>query len=80
MQLIKLQKQITRDVNSRLIGQELQVVVEKESKKSTDQWAGRTDGNTWVIFDKMNFKLKDTVTLRIHDAQGVTLFGTPIVS
>ena len=78
--LIKLQKQITRDVNSRLIGQELQVVVEKESKKSTDQWAGRTDGNTWVIFDKMNFKLKDTVTLRIHDAQGVTLFGTPIVS
>ena len=79
-ELIALQKEITRNVNTRLIGQELQVIVEKESKKSNEQWAGRTDGNTWVIFDKMNFELKDTVTLRIHDAQGVSLFGTPIVS
>ena len=79
-ELIKLQKEITHEVNSSCIGKELHVIVEKESKKSNDQWAGRTEGNTWVIFDKMNFKLKDTVTLRIHDAQGVTLFGTPVVS
>jgi tRNA-2-methylthio-N6-dimethylallyladenosine synthase len=78
--LISLQKEITHNVNSRLIGTDLQVIVEKESKKSKNQWAGRTNGNTWVIFDKMNFKLKDTVTLRINDAQGVTLFGDPIVS
>ena len=79
-ELIRLQKEITHEVNSSYIGKELHVIVEKESKKSKDQWAGRTEGNTWVIFDKMNFKLKDTVTLRIHDAQGVTLFGTPVVS
>ena len=78
--LIKLQKEITYNVNSRLIGKNLQVIVEKESKKSQYQWAGRTNGNTWVIFDKMNFKLKDTVTLRINDAKGITLFGDPIVS
>jgi len=78
--LIKLQKEITYNVNSRLIGKDLQVIVEKESKKSQYQWAGRTNGNTWVIFDKMNFKLKDTVTLRINDAKGITLFGDPIVS
>ena len=78
--LISLQKKVTHNVNSRLIGKDLQVIVEKESKKSKKQWAGRTDGNTWVIFDKMNFKLKDTVTLRINDAQGITLFGDPIVS
>ena len=78
--LIKLQKEITCNVNSRLIGKDLQVIVEKESKKSQYQWAGRTNGNTWVIFDKMNFKLKDTVTLRINDAKGITLFGDPIVS
>ena len=79
-ELIKLQKSITQNVNSRLIGKELQVIVEKESKKSKQQWAGRTNGNTWVIFDKMNFNLKDTVTLRISDAQGITLFGNPVVS
>ncbi len=78
--LISLQKVVTHNVNSRLIGKDLQVIVEKESKKSKNQWAGRTNGNTWVIFDKMNFKLKDTVTLRINDAQGITLFGDPIVS
>tara|TARA_Y100000768_G_scaffold52357_1_gene34428 strand:+ start:2129 stop:3439 length:1311 start_codon:yes stop_codon:yes gene_type:complete len=78
--LISLQKVVTNNVNSRLIGKDLQVIVEKESKKSKSQWAGRTNGNTWVIFDKMNFKLKDTVTLRINDAQGITLFGDPIVS
>ena len=78
--LIKLQKEITRQINSSYIGKEVQVIVEKQSKKSEDQWAGRTEGNSWVVFDKMSFKLKDTVTLRIHDAQGVTLFGTPITS
>ena len=78
--LIQLQKRITQKVNRNLIGKELQVIVEKESKKSNKQWAGRTDGNTWAIFDKMNFKIKDSVVLRIDDAQGVTLFGTPITS
>ena len=78
--LINKQKEISLNVNRRYIGQELQVIVERESKKSTSQWSGRTEGNTWVIFDKMNFKPKDLVTLRIDDAQGVSLFGTPITS
>ncbi len=79
-ELIQLQKEVTKKVNRNLIGKELQVIVEKESKKSDKQWAGRTDGNTWVIFDKMNFKIKDLVVLRVDDAQGITLFGTPITS
>ena len=78
--LIILQKKVTQNVNSQLIGKELHVIVEKESKKSNKQWAGRTDGNTWVIFDKMNFKLKDLVALRIKDAKGVSLFGEPVTS
>jgi tRNA-2-methylthio-N6-dimethylallyladenosine synthase len=79
-ELIELQKKMTKKVNRGLIGKELQVIVEKESKKSNRQWAGRTDGNTWVVFNKMNFKIKDLVVVRIDDAQGVTLFGTPITS
>ena len=78
--LISSQKEISLNVNKKQIGKELQVIVEKESKKSANQWSGRTAGNTWVIFDKMNFKPKDLVTLRIDDAQGVSLFGTPITS
>ena len=78
--LISSQKEISLNVNKKQIGKELQVIVEKESKKSANQWSGRTAGNTLVIFDKMNFKPKDLVTLRIDDAQGVSLFGTPITS
>ncbi len=79
-ELIARQKEITLEVNRGYIGQDLQVIVEKESKKSSSQWSGRTEGNTWVIFDKMSFEPKDLVTLRIDNAQGVSLFGTPITS
>ena len=35
-------------------------------------------GNTWVIFDKGTYKIKDKVKLLIYDAQGVSLFGKKI--
>jgi len=53
--------------------------VEKESKKSTMQWTGRTEGNMGVIFDKGNAQLKDIVDILIHDAQGVSLFGNRVL-
>ena len=53
----------------------LKVLVEKESKKSSNQWAGRSEGNAWVVFDKINETIKDIVNVEIQDAKGVTLFG-----
>ena len=77
--LIKLQQSHTLKANLRHVGKVLKVLVEKESKKSADQWAGRTEGNTWVVFDKSNEKLKDIVKVYIEDAKGVTLFGSRIL-
>ena len=51
----------------------------KESKKSSKQWAGRSDGNTWVIFDKINENIKDMVDVYIQDAKGVTLLGNRVL-
>ena len=62
-------------MNKKLINKVLPVLIEKVSKKSSNQWAGRTEGNTWVIFDKNNEKIKDIVNIEITDAKGVTLFG-----
>ena len=76
--VINLQKQLTLQENQKYIGQVLDVLVEKESKKSSEQWAGRTDGNTWVIFDKTNENIKDIVSVLIQDAQGVSLLGKRI--
>lgn len=76
--LITLQKQSTLSANQRHIGSTQKVLVEKISKKSAHQWAGRTDGNTWVVWDKTDENIKDIVTVKIKDAQGVTLFGDRI--
>lgn len=78
IRLIDLQKQNTFQANQKHIGKTLEVIVEKTSKKSEAQWAGRTPGNFWVVWDKSGEKIKDTVKLFIDDAQGVTLFGRPI--
>ena len=74
-ELIKTQKLCTKNANNWYVGKTVSVLVEKESKKSSEQWAGRTDGNTWVIFDKGNSQIKDIVDIKIEDAQGITLFG-----
>jgi len=73
--LIDLQKEHTLLRNRQLIDKVEWVLVEKESKKSSRQWAGRTDSNKWVIFDKGSAKIKDLVPVRITAAHGVTLQG-----
>ena len=76
--VIALQKELTLKANQQYIGNVIKVLIDKESKKSSKQWAGRSDGNTWVIFDKTNEKIKDIVNILIQDAQGVTLFGNRV--
>jgi len=77
--VIELQKKISLLRNQRHIGKSLPIMVEKESKKSNLNWAGRTEGNAWVIFNKTNEKPKDIVNVLIQDAQGVSLFGERIL-
>ena len=72
---IALQKILTLKNNKLKIGKIFEVLVEKESKKSANQWAGRLDGNMWVVFDKTNEKIKDLVKVKILDTKGITLFG-----
>jgi len=74
-QLIKLQKQHTLIRNQENVGNTEIVLVEKESKRSSLNWAGRTDSNKWVIFDKGNAQIKDFVAVEITEARGVSLHG-----
>jgi tRNA-2-methylthio-N6-dimethylallyladenosine synthase len=73
--LIALQKQHTLDRNKAEIGNERLVLVEKDSRKSKNQWMGRTDSNKWVIFDKGTAGVKDLVKVKIQGARGVSLLG-----
>ena len=73
--VIKLQKEHTLIRNKEMIGNIERVLVEKNSKRSINQWAGRTDSNKWVIFDKENANIKDIVDVLITDAKGISLHG-----
>ena len=78
-QLIDLQQSHTLIANQRHIGKVLKVMVEKESKKSPQEWSGRTEGNMGVIFDKNDEQIKDIVNVLIQDAQGVSMFGNRVL-
>ena len=79
-QVIDLQKKHTLERNMDLVGTLQAVLVEKESKMSSDYWAGRTDSNKWVIFKKENIPKKDMVSVVIKEAKGITLHGEFIQS
>jgi tRNA-2-methylthio-N6-dimethylallyladenosine synthase len=74
-QIIDLQKRHTLERNLDLVGTIRRVLIEKESKMSSHQWAGRTDSNKWVIFDKEDVQIKDMVSIQIKKAKGITLHG-----
>ena len=76
--LIAFQLRSTLNQNQGLVGKTLRVLIEKESKKSKDQWAGRAEGNMWVVFNKGNESIGDLIDVKIEDARGVTLFGSNI--
>ncbi|NQV29286.1 MAG: tRNA (N6-isopentenyl adenosine(37)-C2)-methylthiotransferase MiaB [Candidatus Marinimicrobia bacterium] len=73
--MIVLQKEHTLRRNRGHIGEIVEVLVEKNSKKSENQHQGRTRSNIIVIFDKAGERPGDLVTVEIMDAQVITLFG-----
>ena len=73
--VINLQKEHSILRNKKLIGSIQTVLVEKQSKMSSNHWAGRTDSNKWVIFRKGKVKLNEMVKVSILDSKGVSLKG-----
>ena len=74
-ELIDVQQRHTLKRNQETIGKRVKVLVEKNSKKSKNFWAGRTDNNKWVLFPKEETQIGDFVNVRIVDARGISLFG-----
>lgn len=61
------------------LGRTLTVLIEGNSKKSDDDWAGRCDTNKMVVFPKTgNFKKGDYVDVLITDCTAGTLIGKAV--
>lgn len=78
--LVELQREISAAKNRELLGTDVEVLVEGNAKKSSDQWMGHTEWNVTVVWDKtaLPLTLGDRVTIKVDDASASTLFGTPV--
>jgi tRNA-2-methylthio-N6-dimethylallyladenosine synthase len=60
------------------IGKTEEVLIEKESKKSDQHWAGRNTQNTMVVFPKEHYKVGDFVMVKMNDCTSATLIGEAV--
>ena len=56
----------------------MEVLVEKQSKKSEAQWSGRTSQNIVCVFPKEDYKIGEFVNVKIIDCTSATLIGEAI--
>jgi tRNA-2-methylthio-N6-dimethylallyladenosine synthase len=77
-EIIAVQRRTGLERAQFFVGKTVEVLVEKESKRSDQQWAGRNTQNYVVIFDKEIYKPGDYVMVEITDCTSATLLGKPI--
>jgi tRNA-2-methylthio-N6-dimethylallyladenosine synthase len=77
-EIIELQGEHSLESNEAEIGRVHTVLVEGTSKKSDEQFFGRTDTNKGVVFDREDYAKGDYVKVRIDDCTSSTLLGTAL--
>ena len=73
--MIALQNELSLESNRRDIGKEFEVLVEGRSKRSADEFFGRTSQNKVVVFPRGTVRPGDFIRVRITDASSATLRG-----
>lgn len=71
--MIALQNELSAESNRRDIGKEFEVLVEGVSKRSTQQWIGRTQQNKTCVFPRGDFRVGDLVKVRVTGSSSATL-------
>ena len=61
------------------VGKTRKVLIEAASKKSDNDFYGRTDQNKVVVFPKGNLKVGEYVTIKIKSCTAGTLLGEEII-
>ena len=77
-QIVDLQQEHSNYRTNNYIGKIVEVLIEKESKKSSSQWSGKNQQNTVVVFDKEHFQVGDFVNVLIKNCTSATLIGKAI--
>ena len=78
VRLVELQKTITGEKNSEMVGGTFEILVEGEAKKEPDSLMGRTDTFKSTVFPREHYKVGDLVEVKIESSRGATLFGRAV--
>ncbi|MCF6159140.1 MAG: tRNA (N6-isopentenyl adenosine(37)-C2)-methylthiotransferase MiaB [wastewater metagenome] len=76
LKLLELQKRISLEKNKKLIGKQVQVLVDGASKSDPNRLSGRTRQNHIVVFSGSKDLIGELVDIRIHEVTDLTLYGT----
>jgi tRNA-2-methylthio-N6-dimethylallyladenosine synthase len=76
-EIVELQNRLSAESNKKDIGKTFLVLIEGDSRRSSDDWMGRNSQNKVVVFPKENAALKkgDYVNVLIHNSTQATLLG-----
>ncbi len=76
-EIVKLQNRLSQQSNLSDIGKTFKVLIEGNSKKSENDWAGRSSQNKVVVFAKGNCNMAkgDYANVKVTSATGATLIG-----
>ena len=79
-EIIALQNELSAEGNRRDVGKEFEILIEGESKRSSEQLCGRTSQNKMVVFDCVEgYGAGDYIEVEITDCSSATLFGKAVV-
>lgn len=78
-EIVDLQRKLSERSNAADVGKTFTILVEGDSKKSDQEWMGRSSENKVVVFPKNGIIEKgDYVEVRVHRSTGGTLLGETI--
>jgi len=77
-EIIELQGKLSEESKRKDIGKSFEVLIEGESKKSANDFYGRTSQNKVVVFQRKNHNIGDYVLVEITDCTPATLLGKVI--
>jgi len=78
IEIVQLQRDLGTEQIKKFVNKKVEVLIERESKKSNEQWSGKTSQNIVVVFPKENYDIGELVYVKISDCTSATLIGTAV--
>ncbi|NHM05718.1 tRNA (N6-isopentenyl adenosine(37)-C2)-methylthiotransferase MiaB [Flavobacterium sp. CYK-4] len=77
-EIVALQREHSAFRTAQFVGKTVEVLIEKESKRSENDWSGRNSQNLTVVFPKEQYNIGEFVNVEITSCTSGTLIGKAV--